>query len=233
MYKEKITDHYIEFASRWKKELSPQSVSAGGSTGRLLGANKGLESRGQLARGTTNSDLLSNIKQGREISRQRKNTLNSLSKTSPVKNKGFKSLAVNENLINQARPNKRGVLKTTAAPYKVKTATKAELQSKKAAQRSMNAARELDSMPPPPPQTSTALALRPAQTQAPKPLASSPIPTPRPTPFGNSAPKPQGSRLLKSVTRKNKIIAGTVAGLGVAALGAGIYKRMKDRNRNK
>jgi len=229
MYKEKITDHYIEFASRWKRELSPQSVSAGGSTGRLLGANKGLESRGQLARGTTNSDLLSNIKQGREISRQRKNTLNSSSKT---KNKGFKSLAVNENLINQARPNKRGVLKTTAAPYKVKIATKAELQSRKAAQRSMNAARELDSMPPPP-QTSTALALRPAQTQAPKPLASSPIPTPKPTPFVNSAPKLQGSGLLKSVTRKNKIIAGTVAGLGVAALGAGIYKRMRDKNRNK
>jgi len=224
MYKKKITDHYIEFASRWKRELSPQSVSAGRSTGVELAANRGLESSGDLARGRTNSELLSDIKRGRRISRQRKSTLNSLSKTNSLskpKNKGFKSLSVNENLINQTRPNKRGVLKTTAAPYKVKMPPPPPQQTSSAL-----ALR-------PPQQTSSALALRPAQTQAPKPLASSPIPTPRPTPFINSAPKPQGSGFLKSVTRKNKIIAGTVAGLGVAALGAGIYKRMRDRNRNR
>ena len=57
----------IEFASRWKKALSPDSVARGKATGQLLAQNKSDVSKGIYTQAQTQKDLAYGVEKGKKL----------------------------------------------------------------------------------------------------------------------------------------------------------------------
>lgn len=218
-----------EFASKWKQKLSPDSVAAGKSIGSQMRNNKALLNTPgnkydpkQLTR-----EVIDYKKQAKVTAQQGKTNLESA-----INNSKSKS-SFNDPNKKQFKPAKRGntiaVQRPLAAPTRVRAVKATKIaQTKRANQAFEN---QLKGMLYPKP-INYRPEPRPPLSDTPKPLPKAPT-TPTTTVQPRASIKaPQGNGLLKSVVRKNRILAGVGAGIGVTALGAGIYSRIK-KNKNK
>jgi hypothetical protein len=230
MYKNKITNHYIEFAARWKQVFSPESVAQGRETARSTAIDKKGVSKGIFPMKQAYTDLESRVNKGTELS-----------------NKGRQAMAAKAASSNRTmRPTKqRGLLK--AAPTKNQLSSKSANSFKQGAQnQATNKANAVTRR------------LQDATDKATgQGKYKTPLTTPTLNPFEQSSWEKNannGSKMkpidvsgrLNSVPVKKTSLLGKVgraikrnpvaAGAGLGAIGAGIgygaYKKLKkDKNR--
>lgn len=219
-----LEQNVAEFASRWKQKLSPDSVAAGKNIGAEIRLNKRIINNPNLKNNPKEltKEVIGSKKQARITAQQGRTNLNSA-----INNSKSKS-SFNDPNKKQFKPAKRGNTVTVQRPLAAPNRIRAVKATKIAQTKRTNEAFEnqlkgtLDPKP-----INYRAEPRPPLSDTPKPLPKAPTTsTPTVQPKTN-IPKPQGNGLLKSVVRKNKILAGVGAGIGVTALGAGIYSRMK------
>ena len=75
-------ENFAEFASRWKRTLSPESVARGKATGQTLAINRQGVSQGIYSQAQTDKDLAQGIKKGREASAAGKQAMLTKAKSS-------------------------------------------------------------------------------------------------------------------------------------------------------
>lgn len=213
----------IEFASRWKKALSPDSVAQGKATGQRLAMNKKDVAAGIYTKASMDTDLTGGIKKGKELSAKGKQAM----------------------LTKAASPNRtmrpttqRGNLR--AAPARSQLSSKSAQSFKQGAQNqatntaNANKARMQDSVNKtlkqgkyaPPPTTSSASSWTPPKSKVKVPVGS----------IGDDVRQAMGSKggmaddIAKGVGRKmlkRNIIAG---GVGLAVAG-GVYAAQKAKQK--
>ena len=241
----KLEYNVAEFASRWRRELAPESVAAGKNIAKqratlgknymksTLSNNEGFKAKARQVAIKKNFEIGDNIKGLQSSAKAQKTSLLSNNKADPLikQNKNLRSYLDNRKINNYQGNTKLGL--STTAPKTLKRAPTGlnKVRANQKAVANQKFGKDIEKAVTTP--VSPVITPTPPRPVLSRPLPQNPIPTrtlPKPQVRGIPFKKQGLLSKIGGAIKRNPVAAGAGIGAVGAGIGYGIYKKMKSNN---